>query len=142
MLPQLKLPAAVADAMSRHTFAFKSLRNICHGLIWVGCIIAGLALALPLVVTRPITGISPQNFVIHQHGAYYEVTGIRHGHPHKSAISRRQYRQVKRIGEMGTVGVIIGCGLFATGYALLLIRSARQRRRWRLAQTSALARRG
>ncbi|NNM87048.1 MAG: hypothetical protein HKL95_00845 [Phycisphaerae bacterium] len=92
------------------------------------------------MVTRPLTGLSPQDFVIHQHGTYFEVAGLQHGHQHKWAISRRQYQQVKSIGEMGTLGVIVGCGLFATGYALLLIRSTRQRRRLRLAQTGPLAR--
>lgn len=126
--------------MFKRAFAFISLRKICHGLIWAGCILAGLAMALPLVVTRPLTGLSPQNFVIHQDGTYFEVAGLRHGHQRKWAISRRQYQQVKRIGEIGTVGVIVGCGLFATGYALLLFRSARQRRRQRLAQIGTLAR--
>ncbi len=127
--------------MPRLPFVFHSPRKICHGLIWAGCILVGLAMALPLLVTRPLTGISAEDFVIHQHGAYFEVTGIHHGYQRKQAISRRQYRQVKHIGELGTVGVVAGIGLCATGYALLLIRSARQRRRLRLAQLGTLARR-
>ncbi len=98
-------------------------------------------MALPLLVTQPLTGISAENFVIHQHRAYFQVTGIRHGHQRKLAISRQQYRQVKRIGEMGTMGVVAGIGLCTMGYALLLIRSARQQRRLRLAQIGALTRR-
>ncbi len=129
------------NTMPRTILMLLSPRKICHGLIWAGCILAGLAMALPLLVTQPLTGISAENFVIHQHRAYFQVTGIRHGHQRKLAISRQQYRQVKRIGEMGTMGVVAGIGLCTMGYALLLIRSARQQRRLRLAQIGALTRR-